>query len=465
MVAPAKQAATPAGEALTVTQLTQQIDRAIKSGVPETVRVRGEASNVNYHRASGHLYFSLKDEGACIDCTMFRGQNASLKFRLEDGMEVLLTGRVGTYASRSKYQINATRLEPLGRGSMEIAFRQLYEKLQQQGLFDSARKRPLPKYPRHIVLLTSQSTAALQDMLKVFRRHLHLKLYIFHVPVQGDGSAEKIAEAISALHLHCESNRGAFDLILLARGGGSAEDLWEFNEEIIAHAMARCCVPIVTGIGHEVDKSIADFVADHWAHTPTEAAQVAVGHWRTVDQTLEAHYARSLRMMREAIGRAQREITNIERHEFFRRPAERIHQLQQRIDDRQRAMNAGLQRQAQVGRDRLSRLETRLHQRDPRHTIALLRQRLAQSSQRLTASLQRQLQRQGDQLKAKESLLAAISPQSVLKRGYTITTRKKDGAILRSVAELKVGDVLVTRFADGQTESTVRDTAQMRLFE
>ena len=211
-----------AGEAITVTQLTARIGGAIKAGLPGSVLVKGEISNYKAHQASGHSYFTLKDAGASINCVMWRSDAARLKFQPSDGMELLATGSVAVYPQQGKYQLYVTALHPLGLGALELAFQQLKAKLEAEGLFDAERKKPLPAYPLRIALVTSQSTAALQDMLKVLRRYSWLRLFLYHVPVQGDGAAEKIAAAID--HLNACRKQLSVDVILLARGGGSSMD-------------------------------------------------------------------------------------------------------------------------------------------------------------------------------------------------------------------------------------------------
>lgn len=457
-------AAEKAADALSVTQLTAQIERAIKVGVPSTVHVKGEVSNFNQHRASGHFYFTLKDPSACIDCVMFRSDVARLKFVPEDGMELLAGGRIAIYPQRGRYQLYVTSLHPLGQGALELAFKQLCEKLSKEGLFDPERKKPLPQFPTRIALVTSQSTAALQDMLKVLRRFPWLRLFLYHVPVQGDGSAEKMADAIKRLNRHHESI-GGVDLILLGRGGGSLEDLWEFNEEILARAIAASAIPIISGIGHEVDTSVADLVADYHAHTPTEAAQVATSNWKVAADLIHTSGQRLSRGLKSVVQDAKHRLTQIQRHEFFRRPTDRINQLRQFLDDRQRSLQLAVEQRLRQATAKLTRFEAMLIECHPRHIVQLKGQRLTDLSQRLSLAMKHELKQQGQHLTAIDRHLQAISPQSVLNRGYTITTRKKDGAILRSPKDVKVGERILTRFADGTVESVAEDQQQLPLFE
>jgi exodeoxyribonuclease VII large subunit len=426
---------------LTVSQLTAAIEKAIKSGVPGTITVRAEVSNASGRQASGHLYFTLKDSAACINCVMWRDAASRLQFKLEDGQEMIATGRVSVYAPQGRYQLQVQTLQPAGRGALELAFQQLQAKLAAEGLFAAERKKPIPLYPSRIVLLTSQATAALQDILKILRRFLWLKLMLYHVPVQGEGSGAQIAETIAHLNRH-KANIGGIDLIVLSRGGGSLEDLWSFNEEIVARAIAASRIPIVTGIGHEVDCTISDLVADYHAHTPTEAAQVITRHWSRADDTLLQLATRLNRAIRQGIQDARQRLLWVERHEFLRRPLDRIQMFRQLLDERQKSATLAL-------RVRLRHAQHRLIAVEPRLLVA------TQSSLKIRAA----------RLDAFDRQLQALSPQAVLNRGYTITSIKKTGQILRSSTDAKTGDRLLTRFADGETESIVQDSRQMSLFE
>jgi exodeoxyribonuclease VII large subunit len=431
----------PADKPLTVSELTASIDRAIKAGVPASVTVRGEVSNATTRHASGHFYFTLKDATACINCVMWRDNAARLKFKLEDGLEVVATGRVTVYAPQGRYQLTVNRLEPAGRGALELAFKQLQAKLAAEGLFDPERKKPIPRYPSRIAMVTSRDGAALQDMLKVLRRFSWLKLMVYHVPVQGEGAAAKIAAAIQHLSRRAPEI-GGVDVILLARGGGSLEDLWSFNEAIVARVIAASRIPVITGIGHEVDCSIADLVADHHAHTPTEAAQVVTRNWNTVHDALAQYQRRHRRSIAQAAQDLRQRLLAIERHEFFRRPMDRIQLLRQLLDDRQKSLGLVLTGRLRTAQHRLVALEPRL----PRASKSYMQVRITC-------------------LEALDKHLQALSPQGVLKRGYTITTLKKTGQIVKDSKTARPGDRLLTRFADGQTESIVEDSWQMSLFE
>jgi len=473
------------GEPLTVSQLTGLIDAVLKDALPPSLLVRGEVSNFNHHRGSGHAYFTLKDPDACIDCVMFKSDFVRVKFTPADGMELLARGHVGVYAQRGRYQLYVNRLDPMGQGALELAFRQLCAKLEREGLFRPERKRPVPRFPLRIAIITSTQTAALQDMLKVLRRFSWLKLFVYHVAVQGDGAAEQIADAIAALgRMH--RSVGGIDLILLGRGGGSLEDLWEFNEEVLARAIVASIIPILTGIGHEVDVTIADLAADQRAHTPTEAAQVAVANWRTARDVLDALSLRMRREMHMILRNARQRLAAAERHAVFRRPLDLIHAASQRLDEQQRrlllaissrvrnlrerlgALHRGIFRAAEQrlrhAHDRLNRLVAALRERHPRHAVQLGRQRLEQLSSRLHRAMAENCACRRRQVEGEWGRLRALGPQEVLNRGYTITTLKKTGAILRSARQAKTGERIMTRFSDGSTQSIVEDQRQLPLF-
>jgi exodeoxyribonuclease VII large subunit len=284
---------------------------------------------------------------------------------------------------------------------------------------------------------------------------------VYHVQVQGDGSAEQIIAALR----HLNDARQTIDLILLGRGGGSLEDLWEFNEEILSRAIAASRIPIVTGIGHEIDVSIADLAADHHAHTPTEAAQVATQHWRTAQTTLTSATQRLAREMQGTLQHARQRLLHIERHELFRRPLDRVNQLRQLIDDRQRALSHAADVRLRRLRDQLTRFDSRLRERHPRHLTALASQKITALAQRLSRATTQSLQTQTRRIDLLATRLHAINPAEVLKRGYSLTTHKKTGKIIKDPAQVKPGDTLLTRLANGQIESQVQDTRQLRLFE
>jgi exodeoxyribonuclease VII large subunit len=442
----------------TVTELTNRIDRTLKAGFAESLLVRGELSNFSRNAASGHLYFSLKDAESCIDCVMWKSDSTRLKFLPSDGMELVVGGRIGVYGKRGRYQLYVTTLRPVGQGALELAFQQMRAKLAAEGLFNPERKRPIPNYPMTIVLVSSRDGAGLQDMLKVLRRFAWLRLRLFATPVQGDGAAAKIAAALA-----CLSPQDG-DVVLLARGGGSLEDLWAFNEEVVARAVAACRIPVITGIGHEVDVSIADLVADYHAHTPTEAAQVATAHWRGAHDAMQAGMLRLNRAVQSRLQEARQSLLAIERHEIFRRPMEQINLRRQFLDDRQRALTMALQGRLRRAEGAVASGAARLAARHPRLVLELNRQRIDTVAARMDRGREMALMRWQQRLSALEAQLESLSPEAVLRRGYSLTTRP-DGRPIRSAAEVRPGDRLLTRLADGTVKSIAQDSAQMELFD
>jgi exodeoxyribonuclease VII large subunit len=477
--------------------------------MPPGVLVKGEVSNYRPNASSGHVYFTLKDTESCIDCVIFKSDAAHVKFAPDNGMELIAQGRVDVYGARGKYQLYVSTLQPVGQGSLELAFQQLKAKLEAEGLFSPDRKRPLPAYPARIAIVTSASTAALQDVLKVFRLFPFLRLAVYNVPVQGDVAGDRIARAIEALNAGADSV-GGFDVLLLIRGGGSLEDLWCFNEEVVARAVVASSIPVITGIGHEIDTSIADLTADYWAHTPTEAAQVLTQNWRGAAEGLEFAGERLRRTLRNQVRESRQQLLSVERHELFRRPTDRVNHLRQLLDDRQRALehemslltarlretlydaSARLQQQgpaaivsrlrAKLGdderalaqfkharivreRDRLARAERHLAARHPQNAVRLAAGRINADSTRLSLAMGRRLGRDGERIAAIVKQLQALSPEAVLRRGYGITRRKRDGIIIHSATDVKPGDTIITRLAAGEVTSTVEDGRQPKLFE
>lgn len=450
-------------EPLSVSALTRQIDQAIRSALPARVYVRGQLSNTRLHTSSGHLYFTLKDEGASLSGVMWKSDCARLKFQPTDGLEVIASGSIKIFPQRGAHQLYATTLQPLGQGALEIAFQQMCRKLQAEGLFDPQRKKPLPPYPMRIALVTGASTAALADMLKVLRRYPWLQLGVYPVPVQGEGSGDKIAAAIR--HLSQSGPAAKIEVIVLARGGGSLEDRWAFNEEAVARAIAQCRLPVVTGIGHEVDVSVADLVADYHAHTPTEAAQVIVGQWRLARDNVGNCDLRLRRGISQHLRDARQRLGSIQQHEVFRRPLDRIVQYRQTLDENERALLL-VQRQHLANKRRyLDHLAGRLDRHRPVVVATRLHERLTSFQARIATATRNQLRRYRHQIEAAATHLHAIGPQQVLKRGYSITTLKKTQAVIRSASQIKPGDQIITRLADGQIESTAGDPNQPGLFD
>jgi exodeoxyribonuclease VII large subunit len=392
---------------LSVAELSRAVKILLEEGFP-TVWVTGELSNVS-RPASGHVYFTLKDSEAQIRCALWRTTGRSVRFELRDGLEVILRGRMNVYLPRGEYQLTVEEIQPKGIGPLELAFRQLCEKLRAEGLFDERRKRSLPRFPRRVVLITSPSSAAVRDMLEVLGRRWPLtEIWVSPVPVQGDGAAQAIAAAVAGVN-----RLQGIDVIIVARGGGSLEDLWAFNEEIVARAIHRSGIPVVCGIGHETDVTIADLVADVRALTPSEAAERVVPNLIEVTAALRGVAAQLRTSLTGRVERARDRIDEFGGRRCFRFPLECVHDAERRLDELDgRLTRAGAQR---IEGDR----------------------------QRLVASAGR---------------LDALSPLNTLARGYSVTRRETDLAIVLAADQVQQGDRLVTLLHNGRIFSHVDAT-------
>lgn len=383
---------------VSVTQLTGYIKLLLdRDEILSQTCVRGELSNYKIH-SSGHHYFTLKDEGAVISCVLFRSDAMRLRFRPESGMKVILTGRVSLFPRSGQYQLYVSHMQPDGAGDLAVAFEQLKQKLQAQGVFDAAHKKPLPRYPERVALVTSPTGAAVRDMIRILGRRWPLaSVLVCPVRVQGEGAAEEIAamlELVDAAELA--------DVIITGRGGGSLEDLWAFNEEIVARAIYRCKTPVISAVGHEPDVTIADFAADVRAATPSNGAELAV-----CDRT----------------------------------------ELRALLEQQARRMEKAQERRLELLRQRLRRLSERPVLRSPEGSLQqkeLLLELLRQRLERAAAAAVEKRQRRFAALSGR---LDALSPLKVLARGYAVATRQ--GQVLHSVAQLSPGEEIRLRLADG----------------
>ncbi len=432
---------------LSVGELSRRLKRAIEDGVPY-VWVCGEISNYRGPGPSGHLYFTLKDQESQIPCAMWRGFAAKLKVPPENGMEVVAGGRVEVYVPHGKYQLIVEQMEPRGVGALQVRFEQLKEKLQKEGLFDAARKRPLPFLPRKIVLVTSPTGAAVQDMLRTLRsRCPAVDILVYPVKVQGDGAAQEVAAAIGHVNLAMPD----VDLLLVGRGGGSIEDLWAFNEEAVARAIYASRIPVISAVGHETDTTIADFVADVRALTPTDGAQRAVPK---LDDLLLALADQGTKLKRAVSNRAalaRAALDGLAGGRDLGRVEELPDQLAQRLDDLQGRLVAAAGQAPSLIRERLDRLGAALGADLPRAAEAA-RRTSDHLSERLGSHVARALERSTADVRHLDASLQALSPVSILGRGYSITYR--EGRIVKDAKEVKKGDRLRTRLGQGELDST-----------
>jgi exodeoxyribonuclease VII large subunit len=427
---------------LTPTQLNALARNLLEDAFP-LVWVEGELGNLS-RPASGHLYFTLKDERAQVRCALFKPKSQWLRFVPREGLRVLARGRLTLYEARGDYQLILDTLEEAGEGALRRAFEQLKARLQAEGLFDQARKRPLPAHVRRLGVLTSPSGAAVRDVLSVLRRRFPLlQVDILPVPVQGETAAAQIVRMLQAA-----GRSGRYDALLIARGGGSLEDLWAFNDEALARAIAASPVPTVSAVGHETDVTLADFAADLRAPTPSVAAELLVPDRADLAARLRA-LARRLRSvqerrLREAAQRADRAALRLQ----ALRPQARLDALQRRQQDALRRLQAVWSHQDLQRRARLGHAAAVLRATRPQRRLQQLRERLQALALRPQAATARQLQRHALHLQGLARSLEAVSPLATVARGYAILQRD-DGRIVRSVGDAQPGERLDARLRDG----------------
>lgn len=390
---------------ISVSQLTAQLKDLLEMAFP-AVWVSGEISNFSRPR-SGHCYLTLKDQEAQISAVIWRTTAQLVPFELHDGLEVVCQGSVGVYPPHGKYQLIIRQIEPKGLGALELALRQLREKLAREGLFDPARKRPLPRFARRIAVVTSPTGAAIRDFLEVLRRRwAGADVLVVPVRVQGPGSAEEIAQAIRLVNQLADS----IDCLVVTRGGGSLEDLWSFNEEVVVRAIHASRIPVVSAIGHEIDVTLCDLVADVRALTPSEAAERVVPSADSVAELLGQYRRRLAAALCNQASEARARLDHLAAHRAFRRPHERLQDLSRRLDDWESRAGRAIRAQ-----------------------LRLTRQALEASAARLQS----------------------LSPLAVLGRGYSITQRAADGRVIKNAAEVAPGDSIRTRLAQGDVVSRV----------
>lgn len=400
---------------LTIGEITDRVKRLLEEAFP-TLWVTGEVSNLSRPQ-SGHVYFTLKDDRAQLRAVMWRNTAARVPFDIEGGLEVICRGHLDVYAPRGSYQWVIEEIHPKGVGALELALRKLRQKLEREGLFDSDCKRPIPAFPRRIALITSPTGAAVQDFLKVLRRRWRgVQVLLVPSRVQGKGAAEEVARAIQVTN--CLFH--AVDVLVVTRGGGSLEDLWAFNEESVVRAISASRIPVISAVGHEMDVTLADLVADLRALTPSEAAERVVPEAEDVVAVLRAYQDRMARSLRTQTTAARMRVTAIAQQRVFRRPLDRVRELSLRLDE------------------------------------------LAVRAKRSWQMLGKDAESQMEMLAGK---LESLSPLSVLARGYSLTVRHADGASVHDVGEVSVGESVITRFARGQMTSRVEQVDKMGVDE
>ncbi len=435
--------------ALTVSELTERIQGVLETEFLD-VWVEGEVSNLKL-ATSGHWYFSLKDEQAQLAAVVWRTDARLVRFRPKDGMKVLARGQLRVYPPRGAYQLSVQVLEPLGKGSLQQAFEELKQKLEQEGLFDPARKRPLPMLPRRIGVVTSPTGAVLRDILRVLRsRYADLEVLVYPALVQGEGAAAEIAQGIRALN-----RLGGLDVILLARGGGSLEDLWAFNEEVVARAIAASRIPTISAVGHETDFTIADFVADLRAATPSAAAERVVQAKQELQARVTGLDERRDGALRLRLARVRARVLAAAAHRVFAAERGRLRVLAQRTDELARRSETGLLRMVERGRAHERRLRERLEAFRLDRQLAARRARLERHSERLGVLFRAETERRRARLGRLLASLNGLSPLSVLGRGYALVWHEAQERLVRDASEVEAGEALRIRLHKGALRARI----------
>ncbi len=431
----------------TITELTRHIRETLESAYPD-VWVEGEISNLRVP-SSGHCYFTLKDEGAQLRAVMFRMQARLLRFVPEDGLKVICRGRINVYEQRGDYQLIAEMLEPKGVGDLQLAFEQLKQKLQQEGLFDANRKKPLPFLPARVAVITSATGAAVRDIIRVMhRRFPNVAILVVPVKVQGDEAPREIAMAVDTVNQH-----NLADVIIVGRGGGSLEDLWAFNTETVARSIAASAIPVVSAVGHEIDVTIADCVADLRAPTPSAAAELVMREKRELVQLLAQHELR----LKEGWGKQRERIRSRIEHACsrLRHPARRIADLQLRLDDLQGRMATAVPRLITRRRFAISSACRIIAAQSPANRITADRLRASFFEQRLAAGMAAVVQRKSAALQTLVAQLSAFNPAAILARGYSITRLLPSLGIVRGSVDLAPGAAVRLTLGKGVVDCIV----------
>ncbi len=433
---------------LTVSQLAMKIDAVIRGGLPTAVRVVGEVSGF---RDRTHWYFDIKDAESVISCVMFASSARRAKLSPDNGMEVVVKGRIEFYAKQGRITLIAESIEPVGAGALDLAFRKLLEEVRDLGWLDPERKRPLPRFPRRIAVVTSRSAAALQDVLVTMKKRCPgVAILLADVRVQGDGAAAEITAAINELSARAEEL--GLDALLLTRGGGSKEDLWCFNERMVAEAIIRCSIPVVAAIGHETDTTLAELVADERCATPTQAAMRLTPDTTELLRQLDSLDRRMLVHMQRTLASHRQQVESLASRPFLRDPAVLIEDAGVALEAAQYELREAMARRLESLRGQLQLSAARLERFHPRAVYASNRAALETLGQRLTLAITTRRERSADRISAAERELRAINPLRVLDRGFSVTLAA-DGTAVRSAISVKPGDRLTTRVADGEIRS------------
>ncbi|WP_444923104.1 exodeoxyribonuclease VII large subunit [Microbulbifer sp. DLAB2-AF] len=433
---------------LSVSDLNREVKQLLEGSIP-LLWISGEISNFTVP-SSGHWYFSLKDARAQVRCAMFRGRNRSVAFRPQNGREVLIRARVSLYEGRGEFQLIVEHMEEAGFGALMRQLEQLKAKLQAEGLFDSARKRALPYLPTNIGIITSPTGAAIRDMIHVLgRRHPGAQIELWPVAVQGQGAAQQIANAIEKA-----GRSGRHDLLIVGRGGGSLEDLWPFNEEVVARALATCPIPTISAVGHETDTTVSDLAADLRAPTPSAAAEIASANAAELYQRLENSRLRLYRAIQQQVRHLQQKIM-LSRNRL-RHPREQLQNRSQRLDHLEMRLLAAGQQQIQQRRNQLAAAQRAFTHYQPQRQLQKKGEQLKFVQSTLQRAAERLLQQKADRLNHQAQLLHNVSPLAVLQRGYAIA-KDSQGKPLKDSRTLEINQEIEVQLAQGHFSAKVEN--------
>jgi exodeoxyribonuclease VII large subunit len=446
-----EQAAFPFLERTVLT--VSEVSERLKVVLEETffdIWVEGEISNLRTP-SSGHSYLTLKDEDSQIRAVLFKMQRRYLRFDPKDGMLVLARGRISLYEPRGEYQLVVDYMEPKGRGALQIAFEQLKARLAQAGLFEASRKRPLPMLPRSLGIVTSPTGAVIRDLLQILRRRFaNLHVCVYPVRVQGDGAAEEISQGIERLNHY-----PGIDVIIVARGGGSLEDLWAFNEERVARAIYASAVPVISAVGHETDYTIADFVADVRAPTPSAAAELVIRNKSELHAAVQILARRLEHAMRHHLEAWRARMEACQQRRVLKDPWAPLRTIEQQLDELSARLTRAMRARRRMAEEELARGEAALVHLNPLLSVGLLRAHLRALEQRLLAAQAQRLQREHDALERLAATLQALSPLAVLARGYSICREQTGGQVIREAQVVTPGMHLEITLWRGCLECTV----------
>ncbi|MFM1663740.1 exodeoxyribonuclease VII large subunit [Aeromonas salmonicida] len=437
-------------QVFTVTRLNSAVRMILEQDLG-LVWLTGELSNLAMP-SSGHWYFSLKDLGAQVRCAMFKGNNRRVAFRPQDGMQVLVQARVSLYEPRGDYQLIIESMQPAGDGVLALRFEELKRRLGAEGLFDEGRKRPLPREPRAVGLVTSATGAALHDMLTVLKRRApDLPVFIYPTQVQGSAAIGQIVAAIALAN-----RRAEVDVLIVGRGGGSLEDLWCFNEEVVARAIANSAIPVISAVGHEVDVTISDFAADLRAPTPSAAAELVAPDQSARAQRLAHLWQRLVQAMNRHQTAARHGFVLLQKRLDHQDPKRRLEQQSQRLDELSARLQQLLNQRLHQGERRLANLELRLQAKSPERLLAAGKRRHQLAQERLYALITKRQDQASHRLAMLTARLDGVSPLATLGRGYSIT-RTQSGDVINRAAQVNAGQTLVTTLAEGHLQVRVEE--------